>query len=82
MDYGFNSKEELYERVLPALKIKLKEFKRLGNSNITCLDVWDYLIYSSWKSGKNLMLSDIVNDILYLESEKVISFLEEKINIK
>ena len=66
MDYEFNSKEELYERVLPALKHKVKEFKRLGNSNITCLDVWDYLIYSSWKSGKNLMLSDIVNDILYL----------------
>ena len=70
MDYGFNSKEELYERVLPALKIKLKEFKRLGNSNITCLDVWDYLIYSSWKSGKNLMLSDIVNDILCIDSNK------------
>jgi hypothetical protein len=78
MDYEFNSKEELYERVLPALKLKVKEFKRLGNSNITCLDVWDYLIYSSWKSGKNLMLSDIVNDILYLEIDKVISYLNEK----
>ena len=78
MDFEFNSKEELYERVLPALKLKVKEFKRLGNSNITCLDVWDYLIYSSWKSGKNLMLSDIVNDILYLEIDKVISYLNEK----
>lgn len=78
MDYEFNSKEELYERVLPALKLKVKEFKRLGNSNITCSDVWDYLIYSSWKSGKNLMLSDIVNDILYLEIDKVISYLNEK----
>lgn len=78
MDYEFNSKEELYERVLPALKLKVKEFKRLGNSNITCLDVWNYLIYSSWKSGKNLMLSDIVNDILYLEIDKVISYLNEK----
>ena len=78
MDYEFNSKEELYERVLPALKLKVKEFKRLGNSNITCLDVWDYLIYSSWKSGNNLMLSDIVNDILYLEIDKVISYLNEK----
>ena len=78
MDYEFNSKEELYERVLPALKLKVKEFKRLGNSNITCLDVWDYLIYSSWKSGENLMLSDIVNDILYLEIDKVISYLNEK----
>ena len=75
MDYEFNSKEELYERVLPALKTKVKEFKRLGSSNITCLDVWNYLIESSWKSGKNLMLSDIVNDILHIERDKVILFL-------
>lgn len=70
MDYEFNSKEELYERVLPALKIKVKEIKRLGRSNITCLDVWNYLIETNWKSGKNLMLSDIVNDILCIDSNK------------
>ena len=57
------------------MKIKVKEFKRLGNSDITCLDVWNYLIESSWKSGKNLMLSDIVNDILHIERDKVILFL-------
>ena len=27
MDYEFNSKEELYERVLPALKLKVKASK-------------------------------------------------------
>lgn len=70
MDYEFNSKEELYERVLPALKIKVKEIKRLGISNITCLDVWNYLIETNWKSRKNLMLSDIVNDILCIDSNK------------
>ena len=70
MDYEFNSKEELYERVLPALKIKVKEIKRLGKSNITCLDVWNHLIETNWKSGKNLMLSDIVNDILCIDSNK------------
>ena len=74
MDYEFNSKEELYERVLPALKIKVKEIKRLGKSNITCLDVWNYLIETNWKSGKNLMLSDIVNDILCIDSN---NFLED-----
>ncbi len=77
MDYEFNSKEELYERVLPALKIKVSEIKRLGNSNITCLEIWNYLIETNWKSGKNLMLSDMVKDILCLESKK---FIEEKDN--
>lgn len=70
MDYEFNSKEELYERVLPALKIKVKEIKRLGNSKITCLEVWNHLIETNWKSGNNLMLLDIVNDILCLDSNK------------
>ena len=72
MDYEFNSKEELYERVLPALKIKTNEIKRLGNTKITCLDVWNHLIQSNWKCGNNLMLSDIVNDILCLDSNKFI----------
>lgn len=73
MDYEFNSKEELFERVLPALKIKVKEIKRLGNTNVTCLDVWNHLIDNNWKSGKNLRLSDIVNDILCIDGNKFLN---------
>lgn len=76
MDYEFNSKEELYERVLPALKLKVKEFKKINKIEIDCLDIWNYLIETSWKSGNNLMLSDIVNDILQLENNKLITYLD------
>lgn len=75
MDYGFNSKEELYKRVLPVLNLKVREFKRMGITNITNLDIWNYLI-SKWKSGNNLMLNDIVNDILYSQAEDISSYLE------
>ena len=75
MDFEFSSKEELYQRVSPALRAKVMELKRLGYPYIKEVDIWNYLIESSWKSGKNLMLSDIVNDILHIERDKVILFL-------
>ncbi len=64
MNVLFSSSDELYKRVLPALRSKENEFKRMGYSNIKALDIWNYLVNSRWKFGKGLMLSDIVNDIM------------------
>jgi len=77
MDYEFNSKEELYKRVLPALHVRENELKRLGYLNIKCLDIWNCLIEIKWKYGKNLMLSDIVSDILSIQSDEIISYLDK-----
>ncbi len=80
MDYEFSSKEELFKRVGPALRAKVCELQRLGYSYIQETDVWNYLIESKWCKSRNLMLSDIVNDILHTENEKIDNYLKDKIS--
>ena len=80
MDYEFSSKEELFQRVKPALKAKVNEFKRLGYKYVQEVDVWNYLIENKWCKSRNLMLSDIVNDILHTENEKIDNYLKGKIS--
>ena len=66
----FKSIDELFDRVEPALKIKVKEGKALGY-RITENDIWKYLIDSKWKNASHLMLSDIVGDILNLDLKNI-----------
>ena len=77
MNNEFNTKEELFNRVKPALKIKEKDLKKLGYSNITSLDVWNYLIESKWSKSKNLVLSDIVDDILNVDVDALNNYLNK-----
>ena len=64
MDYEFYSLKDLYLRVDPALTSKRLELERKGYKNIKNIDIWKYLVENKWKQGKDLMLSDIVDDIL------------------
>ena len=48
--------------------------------NITEEDIWSYLSEVKWTKSKGLMLSDIVNDILKTNNEKIDSYLKEKLN--
>ena len=77
MDYEFKSKEDLYKRALPVLRLKVKEIKRVGFKEVESLNIWDFLIETKWKKSFNLQLSDIVNDILYLNIREVIPYLEK-----
>lgn len=78
MDYEFSSQEELFKRVKPALNSKKSELDKLGYNYIEIMDIWNYLIESKWRSSNNLMLSDIVNDILHVSSDKLDKFLKDK----
>ena len=82
MDYEFNSQEELFKRVKPALNSKKSEFDQLGYSYIEIIDVWNYLIENRWKSAHDLMLSDIVHDILNVSCDMIDKYLKEKMTIK
>ena len=79
MDYEFSSQEELFTRVRPALQAKEIELQRLGYSYIKDIDIWNYLIEVKWKTSKNLMLSDIVNDIMHINEKKIDEYLKGKI---
>lgn len=79
MDFEFNSQEELFKRVKPALNAKVMELHRLGYSYITIDDIWNYLIETKWKKGKDLMLSDIVSNIIHVENNKIDEYLKGKL---
>lgn len=79
MDLEFSSKEELYKRVKPALNAKVCELHRLGYFYIKDIDVWNYLIEVKWIKSKDLMLSDIVDDIMHIDAVKIDNHLKGKI---
>lgn len=80
MDFSFNSQEELFKHVKPALNAKVMELHRLGYPYITIDDIWNYLVETKWKKGKDLMLSDIVSNILHVENKKLDEYLKGKLS--
>lgn len=80
MDYEFSSLEELFKRVRPALHAKEMELHRLGYPYIKELDIWNFLIEEKWRNGKDLMLSDIVNDIMHAECRNIDTYLKGEIS--
>lgn len=61
---GFSSLEELYKRVEPALKSKVKDLTRSGVNYVQKADVWNYLKNNLWCKKNGLTLGEIVNDIM------------------
>ena len=60
----FQSMEELYKRLLPALRSKKKILRQNGYGYIKLHDIWDTLRVFKWHMGSGLMLCDMVDDIL------------------
>ena len=77
-DIEFNSIIDLYNRVKPALNSKIKELKREKYDYIKEEDVWNYLVKNKWADSSGLVLSDIVNDILHIENDKIDTFIKEE----
>lgn len=60
----FRSVQELYQRLVPALKTKCSEMKRNGYPYIVEEDIWNYLSEKKWKLAQGLSLYQMVDDIL------------------
>lgn len=60
---------DLRKKLIPVLRTRIHELKRLGILNVTEQDIWNYLVYAKWKSAEGLTLSEMVNDILSVEIE-------------
>jgi len=82
MDITFNSLEELYERIKPALLTKKEEMRRNGYVYIKEQDIWNYLKEVKWVNSKNLSLYDMTADILNTDDVIIDSYLREKLNFK
>lgn len=78
MDVAFNSVEDLYKRVKPALRSKIKELKRKNILYIKEEDIWNFLVENKWKMTKGLELNEIVDDILNTDNEKIILYVQTK----
>lgn len=78
MDFGLNSSVDLYKRLTPALNSKVKELKHYNINNVKKEDIWNYLMKNKWDNVKGLALSDMVDDILNSDNEKIKKYLEDK----
>lgn len=67
----FKSLEELYKRILPALRSKTKEIHKKGMDYIHEEDIWNYLKNYKWTSSRALDLGDMVNDIFGIEEREL-----------
>ena len=82
MDLEFNSLEELYNRLRPALNVKMSELEANGYGYLKPEDIWNYLKEKKWRNSHDLMLSDMVSDILNSDNALIDDYFKEKINEK
>lgn len=75
--YEYKSQVELYQRLIPALNVKIKYLKRNKISNIKREDIWNYLKETKWKNSIDLTLADMVQDILHTDNRELVTFLEK-----
>lgn len=76
----FNSLEELYKRLIPAMETKVQELKLDGISYITVDDIWNYLKTNKWSKSKDLTLSKCVDDILNTKNIEYKKYVKEKMS--
>lgn len=80
MNTEFTTLEQLYERIKPALRTKMREMKKMGYSYIKEEDIWNYLKEIKWVSSKNLLLFEMVSDVLNVDNENIDSYVRQKLN--
>jgi len=78
----FNSLEELYTRIKPALFTKKEEMRRNGYIYVKEEDIWNYLKEVKWLSARNLSLYEMTCDILNTDDSIIDSYLRNKLNLK
>lgn len=79
MDVEFGSVKELYNRLIPALRTKCNEMRRIGYTYIKEEDIWNYLKEMKWKKSNNLALHEMVNDVLNTNNLLIESYMKDKL---
>lgn len=79
MDIEFKNVTELYNRVYPALKSKVRELHKNKITYIKEPDIWNCLINLRWKMQRGLELSEIVDDILNIDNKILDDYVKGEI---
>jgi hypothetical protein len=82
MEVVFETLEELYQRIKPALTTKKEEMRRNGYVYIKEEDIWNYLKEVKWVNSKNLSLYQMTCDILDTNDLAIDEYLRKKLNLK
>lgn len=69
----FKTREQLYQRLLPALRVKKKEMHHMKMYSITEIDIWNYFCLNVWNRKSALTLGEMVNDILNTDNYVILS---------
>lgn len=78
-EFYFKDINDLYNRLKPALRSKVKELKIKHNLKIKEEDIFKYLADNKWPNSEDLTLYDMVEDILYLDNDKLIDYVANNI---
>lgn len=74
----FKNQEELYKRILPALRTKKRRMRKEGFQSIKEMDIWDYMRYVKWANSYGLELCDMVEDILHVPNQVIAQYCYHK----
>lgn len=77
-DLAINSQEELYARIKPALRCKVRIMNKDGFKIISEQDIWDFLRTNKWSLSIGLELCDMVDDILHTNNEFIAQYSHNK----
>ncbi len=81
MEIEFNSLQELYNRIKPALITKQSDMRRDGYPYIKIEDIWNFFKEVKWKKATDLELYDMVSDILNTDNGIIDNYLKQKLNL-
>lgn len=73
---GYNNAKELFDSLKPAFLVKLRLIRN-DYDYITKTDIWNYLKINKWCKATDLTISEMVDDIIMVDIDKVDRFLKE-----
>lgn len=74
----YKSQEELFKSLKGAFNVKLRMISDKYDY-IKMVDIWNYLKINKWCKDKRLSLSEMVNDIIDVDVNKVDLFLKKHV---
>ena len=75
---GYTSGKELFDSLIPAFNVKLRLIKK-EYDYITKTDIWNYLKINKWCKDTDLTISEMVDDIIMVDIDKVDRFIKDYI---
>ena len=78
IEMEYSSQEELFNNLRGAFQVKIRMINKKYDY-IKMVGIWNYLKINKWSKDKNLNISEMVNDIIDVDIDKVDIFLKKHI---